>query len=61
MKKWKKSGRKRKKKVFRIDIHFGPDRYVEINKYRIKHNYSWDKLFEVAIKEAVELYKEIGI
>ena len=31
---------------------------IEINKYRIEHNYSWDKLFSIAIKKSVELHKE---
>ena len=59
MKKWKKSGRKRKKKSSIIKLSFSAEEYVRINKYRIEHNYSWDKLFSIAIKKSVELHCEV--
>jgi len=59
MKKWKKSGRKRNKnKTLMVDLKFYPEEYFKINKYRIEHNYSWEKLANVALKEAVKLHKE---
>lgn len=59
MKKWKKSGRKRKKKRYLINILFDLDDYININKCRIRHNYSWDKFISKAIKLAVEKYKDL--
>lgn len=58
MKKWKKSGRKRNKKTNIIKLNFTSEEYIEINKYRIEHNYSWAKLASVAINNAVKLHKE---
>jgi hypothetical protein len=59
MKKWKKSGRKRNKnKTLMVDLKFYPEEYFKINEYRIKNGYSWTKLANVALKEAVKLHKE---
>ena len=52
MKKWKKSGRKRKNKKHLIKLYFTPEEYFKINEYKIKNNYSWAKLASVAIKES---------
>ena len=60
MKKWKKSGRKRKsnKKLYSVRIGYSIEEYFKINEYRIKNSYSWEKLANVALKEAVKLHKE---
>ena len=59
MKKWKKSGRKRNKlKTCLVNLVYTPEEYFKINKYRIEHNYSWEKLASIALKNAVKLHKE---
>ncbi len=59
MKKWKKSGRKRKKlKTCLVNLIYTPEEYFKINKYRIEHNYSWKKLASIALKNAVKMHKE---
>ena len=53
MKKWKKSGRKRKPKTHSINLYFTVNEYNKINEYRIRYNYSWTKLASMAIKESM--------
>ena len=53
MKKWKKTRRQRKKKLYSIDLKFDTvEEYNKINSYRISKNYSWSKLASVAIKKS---------
>ena len=59
MKKWKKSGRKRKNKTYLINLSLFPEDYVKINQYRVEHNYSWAKLASVALKSSIKKYKEM--